>query len=115
VVGYGRWMSRSCPAFLNMYDGEYEGECELVEGHAGAHWDGLTTWRTDDDGWTDYATIDLAEDLAVAGETVFLLFGENEHTEDEPDIVVFASRDSAERYASQHYTGWNVEEYQVHP
>ena len=46
---------------------------------------------------------------------VYLLFGENEHTEDEPDIVVFASRPTAERHGRDHYTGWNVEEYDVQP
>lgn len=37
----------ACGAVLYMYDGEYEGECELPEEHGGAHWDGVLTWRTD--------------------------------------------------------------------
>jgi hypothetical protein len=45
-----------------MWDGEYEGDCELAEGHPGAHFDGMTTWRTDEYGSTDYYTIDLDED-----------------------------------------------------
>jgi hypothetical protein len=51
-----------CSAVLYMYDGEYEGECERPDGHKPPHWDGLSTWRTDEDGGTDYEAIDLDED-----------------------------------------------------
>ena len=48
---------------LWMFDGEYEGDCALPEGHDGAHCDDIgTTWRTDEDGSTDYDTIDLPAD-----------------------------------------------------
>lgn len=52
----------TCPAMLFMYDGEYEGDCELPAGHDGAHWDGLSTWRSDEDGYADHDTVDLEED-----------------------------------------------------
>ena len=45
-----------------MYDGEYEGECELEIGHRGAHWDGLTSWRTSMTGDIVDGSIDLPED-----------------------------------------------------
>lgn len=48
-------------------------------------------------------------------DAVWILFGETSETEDEPDLMVFASCDSAERYACDHYDDWNVEEYEVQP
>lgn len=51
-----------CGCGLDMYDGEYEGECELEIGHRGAHWDGLTSWRTSMTGDIVDGSIDLPED-----------------------------------------------------
>lgn len=45
-----------------MYEGEYEGECERPAEHDAPHWDGMTSWRTDKDGDTDWDTIDLPDD-----------------------------------------------------
>ena len=36
-----------CGRFVSWWDGEYEGECELPEGHGGHHHDGLS-WFNDD-------------------------------------------------------------------
>lgn len=36
-----------CNYFVSWWDGEYEGNCELEEGHKGPHWDGLS-WYNDD-------------------------------------------------------------------
>lgn len=36
-----------CGKFVYWWDGEYEGECELPEGHDGPHFDGLS-WYDDD-------------------------------------------------------------------
>jgi hypothetical protein len=52
-----------CAAMLFMYEGEYEGECELPAGHDGPHWDGTSTWRSDADGFADYDTVDIDEDF----------------------------------------------------
>lgn len=57
----------SCPAILLMYDGEYEGDCELPAGHQPPHWDGLSTWRDYDFGGTDHDTVNLPEDMARRG------------------------------------------------
>lgn len=37
-----------CTSRVTWWDGEYEGECELAEGHEGPHSDGLSHW--DDEG-----------------------------------------------------------------
>jgi hypothetical protein len=37
-----------CASRVYWWDGEYEGECKLPEGHDGDHTDGLSWW--DDDG-----------------------------------------------------------------
>lgn len=31
-----------CGKFVSWWDGEYEGTCELPEGHAGPHYDGIS-------------------------------------------------------------------------
>lgn len=36
-----------CGARAYWWDGEYEGECELTERHAGPHYDGVS-WFNDD-------------------------------------------------------------------
>jgi len=41
-----------CGKFVSWWDGEYEGECELPEGHDGDHNDGLS-WYDDDGRNTD--------------------------------------------------------------
>lgn len=38
---------KRCARFVSWWDGEYEGECELPEGHGGPHFDGLS-WYDDD-------------------------------------------------------------------
>lgn len=38
---------RTCYETVFWYDGEYEGECELVKYHAGPHFDGLCWWDDD--------------------------------------------------------------------
>lgn len=38
---------KRCAQFVSWWDGEYEGECELPEGHRGPHFDGLS-WYDDD-------------------------------------------------------------------
>lgn len=38
---------RTCYETVFWYDGEYEGECELVKYHAGPHFDGLSWWDDD--------------------------------------------------------------------
>lgn len=55
-----------CDAMLSMWDGEYEGDCELLAGHEMPHWDGMTSWREDEHGWSDQ--IDLDEDRALFDE-----------------------------------------------
>lgn len=42
----------TCGKFVSWWNGEYEGECELPEGHAGDHFDGLS-WFNDDGENTD--------------------------------------------------------------
>jgi hypothetical protein len=39
--------ARTCGKLVIWWDGEYEGECELPEGRAGDHFDGLS-WFNDD-------------------------------------------------------------------
>lgn len=36
-----------CNRFVSWWDGEYEGNCELPEGHEGPHWDGMS-WFDDE-------------------------------------------------------------------
>jgi hypothetical protein len=36
-----------CGKAVSWWDGEYEGECELPEGHEGDHFDGIS-WFNDD-------------------------------------------------------------------
>lgn len=43
-----------CGKAVYWWDGEYEGECELPEGHEGDHFDGLS-WFNDDGEDTDDA------------------------------------------------------------
>jgi hypothetical protein len=43
----------TCGKRVYWWDGEYEGECELPEGHEGDHYDGLS-WFNDDGENTDY-------------------------------------------------------------
>lgn len=38
----------ACARFVSWWDGEYEGTCELPEGHQGPHYDGMSCF--DDDG-----------------------------------------------------------------
>lgn len=39
--------SAHCPSRVYWWDGEYEGECGLPEGHNGPHYDGLSWWNDD--------------------------------------------------------------------
>lgn len=39
--------AKPCGAFVSWWEGEYEGNCELPEGHDGPHFDGLS-WYDDD-------------------------------------------------------------------
>lgn len=41
-----------CGEFVYWWDGEYEGNCELADGHEGDHFDGLS-WYNDDHECTD--------------------------------------------------------------
>ena len=43
----------TCGRFISWWDGEYEGNCELPEGHDGDHYDGLS-WFNNDNENTDY-------------------------------------------------------------
>jgi len=53
VAGIPDWPQVSaCAEFVSWWDGEYEGECELPEGHDGDHYDGLS-WYDDDGRCTD--------------------------------------------------------------
>jgi hypothetical protein len=42
-----------CGKHVYWWDGEYEGDCELPEGHEGDHWDGRS-WYDDDGNMTGY-------------------------------------------------------------
>ena len=44
----------SCGKHVYWWNGEYEGDCELPEGHDGDHWDGRS-WYDDDGNMTDHA------------------------------------------------------------
>lgn len=37
----------ACGKYVNWWEGEYEGNCELIEGHGGPHCDGMS-WYDDD-------------------------------------------------------------------
>lgn len=50
-------VTKHCHRFVSWWDGEYEGSCELQEGHDGDHYDGLS-WYNDDGECTDHAHID---------------------------------------------------------
>lgn len=50
-------MSDQCRAYLFMYDGEYEGNCELVADHPMPHNDGVSTWETDEGGDVKWETV----------------------------------------------------------
>lgn len=39
--------AKQCGVTVYWWDGEYEGECELPEGHDGPHFDGMS-WYDDD-------------------------------------------------------------------
>lgn len=41
-----------CEQPVSWWDGEYEGNCELPEGHEGDHYDGMS-WYNDDHDNTD--------------------------------------------------------------
>lgn len=45
-------VSERCNAFVDWWDGEYEGYCELPKGHEGDHFDGLS-WFNEDRDCTD--------------------------------------------------------------
>lgn len=53
VPGPGDDVDPPCGFHFYWWDGEYEGECELPEGHDGDHWDGLS-WASDDGECVDY-------------------------------------------------------------
>ncbi len=42
----------ACGKFVYWWEGEYEGECELREGHGGPHYDGMS-WFNDDNEQVD--------------------------------------------------------------
>lgn len=46
-----------CGKAVFWWDGEYEGECELPEGHEGDHFDGLS-WFNDDGHEVDPPVLD---------------------------------------------------------
>lgn len=50
---------KTCNKFVYWWDGEYEGNCELEDGHDGDHFDG-TSWFNDDNECMDYAHQDGA-------------------------------------------------------
>lgn len=63
----------ACGRMLYMYEGEYEGECVLPEGHDAdrpvterQHYDAVSTWRTDADGYADHDTVDEDDSETVA-------------------------------------------------
>lgn len=37
-------MTTECGEFVSWWDGEYEGSCELPDGHEGHHWDGQSCY-----------------------------------------------------------------------
>lgn len=45
-------MKKLCNAFVYWWNGEYEGECELSDGHEGPHYDGLS-WYVGDGRWAE--------------------------------------------------------------
>lgn len=40
-------MTATCSSSVYWWEGEYEGSCELAEGHDGPHTDGLSYWNDD--------------------------------------------------------------------
>ena len=52
-----------CNAFVYWWDGEYEGNCELLEGHTGDHYDGISWYNDDSEDKTDEHEADRIQSL----------------------------------------------------